>query len=83
MPDDLAAQIAKKKGQLAQLRSVKASGVVRTEANGDSVTYQPAADLRRAESDLLREISELEAQAGGNLSRRRTRQVVMTGRSGW
>lgn len=74
MADDLTTQIA-------NLRDAMASGVL-TLRDGDNglITYRTYAEMRQALSDLL---ARQAAQAPVVPGPRRTRQVVMTGRSGW
>ena len=74
MAEDLTAQIA-------ALRGAMASGVLTLEdADTGRITYRTYAEMRQALSDLLaRQAAETPLVPGP----RRTRQVVMTGRSGW
>lgn len=67
--------------QIATLDRAMASGVLTVESpDTGRVTYRSYDEMRRVRADL---IARRDA-ASGDLSRpRRTRQVVITGRSGW
>lgn len=67
--------------QIENLRNAMASGVLTVEdADTGRVTYRTYAEMRQALSDLL---ARQAAEAPTTIGPRRTRQVVMTGRSGW
>lgn len=84
MADTPEQQLAKSRAQLVKLDAAMASGVLTVEGadNTGRVTYRSYAEMRQARADLVRRIVDMEASAGGAVARR-TRQVVMTGRSGW
>ncbi|MGE7417816.1 phage head-tail joining protein [Methylobacterium tarhaniae] len=84
MADTPEQQLAKSRAQLVKLDAAMASGVLTVEGadNTGRVTYRSYAEMRQARADLVRRIADMEASAGGTVARR-TRQVVMTGRSGW
>ncbi|ACK81218.1 phage head-tail joining protein [Methylorubrum extorquens] len=84
MADDPARDLARLRTQASKLRDAMASGILTVEgADGTGrVTYRSYAEMRLALGDLNQQINALDAQVGG-VTRRRTRQVVMTGRSGW
>lgn len=74
MADDLTKQIA-------NLRKSMASGILTVEdADNGRVTYRTYGEMRQALSDLL---AQQQAGSAGSGAPRRTRQVVMTSRSGW
>ncbi|ACL58759.1 phage head-tail joining protein [Methylobacterium nodulans] len=85
MADTPEQQLAKLRAQLAKLDRAMASGVLTVEQadNAGRITYRSYAEMRQARADLVRRIGDLEMQSGGVSRRRRTRQVVMTSRSGW
>ncbi|ACL61432.1 hypothetical protein Mnod_6670 [Methylobacterium nodulans ORS 2060] len=84
MADTPEQQLAKLRAQLAKLDRAMASGVLTVEQadNAGRITYRGYAEMRQARADLVRRISDLEASVSG-AAPRRTRHVVMTGRSGW
>ena len=71
--------------QVAKLESAMSSGILTVEgADGTGrVTYRGYAEMRLALSDLNRKLASIAPGNGGAPAPRRTRQVVMTGRSGW
>jgi len=85
MADDPARDLARLRTQASKLRDAMASGILTVEgADGTGrVTYRSYAEMRLALGDLNQQINALDAQVSGGVTRRRTRQVVMTGRSGW
>ncbi|ACL60603.1 phage head-tail joining protein [Methylobacterium nodulans] len=84
MADTPEQQLVKLRAQLAKLDRAMASGVLTVEQadNAGRITYRSYAEMRQARADLMRRISDLEVSVSG-AAPRRTRQVVMTGRSGW
>ncbi|KQO76436.1 hypothetical protein [Methylobacterium sp. Leaf88] len=69
--------------QIAALENAMASGALRVEApDAATITYRSYDEMRQALSDLQGRKAAADAASGG-LVRRRTRQIVTTGRSGW
>lgn len=67
--------------QIVALQNAMASGVLTVEdADTGRITYRTYAEMRQALSDLL--ARQAEENADG-FRPRRTRQIVMIGRSGW
>ncbi|MFE1601620.1 phage head-tail joining protein [Methylobacterium sp. ID0610] len=85
MADTPEQQLAKLRAQLAKLDQAMASGVLTVEQadNAGRITYRSYAEMKQARADLVRRINDLAATLPGAVVQRRTRQVVMTGRSGW
>ncbi|MCP2080743.1 UNVERIFIED_ORG: hypothetical protein J2W74_001929 [Methylorubrum zatmanii] len=84
MADDPARDLARLRKQIRDLQDVMASGVVTVESpDGGRATYHTYAEKRQALSDAKQRLAVLEAQVGSSIARRRTRQIVVTGRSGW
>lgn len=84
MADDLASQIDRLRRQISKLQDNLFSGVVTVESpDGGRVTYHTYAEKRQALSLANQVLNGLLAQQGGSTPPRRTRQVVMMGRSGW
>ncbi|GJD73358.1 phage head-tail joining protein [Methylobacterium goesingense] len=76
--------LAKMRVQLAKLDQHMASGILTIEG-GDGIgraTYRSYAEMRAARSDLVGRINALAATIAA-APIRRTRQVVVTSRSGW
>ncbi|MCJ2098957.1 phage head-tail joining protein [Methylobacterium sp. E-046] len=83
MIDQRIALLAALKAQLISLDGAMASGVLTLEdADTGRITYRTYAEMRQARADLMARIRELETELSPVVPRR-TRQVVMTGRSGW
>lgn len=83
MADDVSLRLAKLRAQLVGLDDAMASGVLTVEdADSGRITYRTYVEMRQARADLALRIRDLEGTLGP-LLRPRTRQVVMTGRSGW
>jgi hypothetical protein len=84
MADTPEQELAKLRAQRASLQRAMGSGVLTVEQadNGGRTTYRSYDEMRKADADLARRIGLAEASAG-IVAPRRTRQVVMTGRSGW
>lgn len=67
--------------QIESLRDAMASGVLTVEdVDTGRITYRTYAEMRQALSDLEARQADAVAVDGRP---RRTRQIVMTGRSGW
>ena len=83
MIDQRIALLAALKAQLVSLDGAMASGVLTLEdADTGRITYRNYPEMRQARADLMTRIRELELELSPVVPRR-TRQVVMTGRSGW
>ncbi|SFM76195.1 phage head-tail joining protein [Methylobacterium pseudosasicola] len=83
MIDQRIAFLANLRNQLAALDGAMASGVLTLEDNDTGrITYRSYAEMRQARADLLVRMRDLELELSPVVPRR-TRQVVMTGRSGW
>lgn len=83
MADDVSLRLAKLQAALIQLDNNMASGILRLEdADTGTVQNRTYPEMRQARADLVTRIRELEGTLGPAL-RPRTRQIVMTGRSGW
>ncbi|SFG92794.1 phage head-tail joining protein [Methylobacterium gossipiicola] len=69
--------------QIAALETAMASGALRVEApDAATITYRSYDEMRRALGDLrLRKAAQ--ETAAGQIRPRRTRQIALTGRSGW
>ncbi|WP_018261897.1 phage head-tail joining protein [Methylobacterium sp. WSM2598] len=84
MADTPEQKLAAMRVQLAKLDRAMASGVLTVEQadNAGRTTYRSYAEMRLARADLVRRINDFAGALYGGAPRR-TRQVVMTGRSGW
>ncbi|SFV06072.1 hypothetical protein SAMN02799631_04348 [Methylobacterium sp. 174MFSha1.1] len=78
-------RLLKMRAQRLKLRAAMTSGVLTVEGadNTGRVTYRTYPEMRQALRDLDRDIADLATAIGEGSGVRRTRQVVMTGRSGW